>query len=123
MVTDPKKPNEFAVFLMDHIFTPIEQQDWRVEKIIVHPQEWATMTKNLSEEQLDVNVAPEIVKEGYVGGLWGASVQTDENMQKGHIEAHYADLAKKMCVCLMTKRLSGAECDNPDCLVDYVHGL
>ena len=123
LVPPSKKPNEFAVFIMDHVFLPVEQADGRVEKIVVHPQEWDTMKKNYGSEHLDLNVVPELLKAGIVASLFNAQVHVDESVQRGHMEVVYGDLKKKNVVCLMSKHLPGAKCGNMECLVDAVHDL
>lgn len=123
LVPPPRKPNEFAIFMMDHVFNPVEQEDWVVEKIVVHPQEWATMRKNYGLEHLDLNVVPELLKVGIVGSLFNAQIHVDESVQRSHMEVVYGDLKKKNVVCLMSKHLPGAKCGSMDCLVDFVHDL
>lgn len=108
---------------MDHVFTPIEQNDWRVERIDVHPQQWKEFKKNFGPEHLDVNVVPELLKAGHVGALWGAAVWLDKKLPRGHMVASYGDLEKKHYVCMTAKRAFGVDCGNLDCLVDAVHDL
>lgn len=123
LVPKPEKPNEFMIFVMDHIFNPVETQDWIVEKIIVHPQEWALFRKNYGPDHLDMNAVQELRDAGLYAHLFNANIYVDATKPRGHIEVVYGNLEKTNHVCLMTKRLAGAVCDNLTCLVDYVHDL
>lgn len=106
---------------LDRVFLPVEQADWRVEQIRMHPKEFAELQKNAKPDTLDMIAVAELVKAGYRAHIFGAQVNVSVDYRPDHYEVLFGDLQRKNVVCLRKNEMVGEDCPELDCLVDAVH--
>lgn len=122
-VVVPPERNEFLVNFIEKVFTPVEEADWKVEAIRMHPKDFAVFREKVGK-QFDVEVNTPALKLGILGYLFGAAVIVKRKHRRHHYEVVYgsaSDLTN--VVCLRKNEVTGEDCPDLNCVVDAVHDL
>lgn len=101
---------------VERVFTPVESEDWKVEKIIMHPAEFAELQEHARLDSLDLVTEPAVLRTGLRAHLFGTSVYADRSCRKGHYEVRYGNTCELKSVVCLSK-----DCPDLECIVDAVH--
>lgn len=106
-------------------FSSVEAHDLKVEKLRMHPSDFADMRKNCDLGTLDLNTNPVIQSDGtwVSASLWGADVVMDKKCQPKHYELISMKGERKDVVCASRMKMVPEDCGDPNCLVEAVHDL
>lgn len=121
VVPPTPKPDQFMKNFLDRVFVPVETGDWVVERINMHPDDFAELQKHVKGDTLDLNAVPELIATGLRAHLWNASLYVLPEYRKHHYEVVYGDLKLKNTVCLKKNETTREDCPDLQCLVDLVH--
>ena len=107
---------------IETVMAPVETDDWVVERVHMHPVEYAELLK-AAQGTIDIVNQLAVMKTGVLAHLFGMEVRVDKKNRRHHYEVVYGDLKLKNVVCLKKNETAKDDCPDLDCLVDAVHDL